>query len=181
MWNYWDHEHITAMHEGFERVDVLYERGDVVVHLLTLKSPPFGWPKVRTLMFMRRESEERIVCCNTMLGMPVITTIDITEPEPDKSDYHMRYQFILLGWRRLFAPLFRWHLNRSVPLWNARQWREDLPIKLRRQKMLRAGFRDFKGLPDRIEDRRYDGPITCELPIARLKGSPVDPPDLRRK
>jgi hypothetical protein len=40
--------------------------------------------------------------------------------------------------------------------------------------MLRHGFRDFVGLPDRVEDRRYDGPLECRLPIPRLPDSPVN-------
>jgi hypothetical protein len=36
------------------------------------------------------------------------------------------------------------------------------------------GFRDFVGLPERVADRRYHGPLEYRLPIPRLPDSPVN-------
>ena len=116
-----------------------------------------------------------------MLGMSVISEIDITDVKTDKSKYKMRYRFFLVGWRKAFAPLIGTYLKLTVPWWNARQWKEDLPIKLRRQKMIRAGFKDFMGLPEKIEDRSFDGPIKCDLPVHRLKKSSVNTEDIITK
>jgi len=176
MWNYWDHEHLAPVHKGVGEGFVVYEKGDFVVHYFSALVPFLSFLKVGTMVAMFREDENTIVLHNTMAGMPAISRIEITEPEIDRSVYHMRYRFVISGWRLLFAPLIEWYLRRQVPWWNARQWREDLPIKQRRQKVLRAGFKDFKGLPDRVEDRHYGGPLSCDLPVPRLKGSPVDSP-----
>ena len=49
-----------------------------------------------------------------------------------------------------------------------RTWNEDLPLKLRRQKVKRMNFKDFKGLPNKIINRKFTGPISFKLPIKRL-------------
>jgi hypothetical protein len=63
-----------------------------------------------------------------------------------------------------------------VPIWNDRIWKEDLPLKLRRHRALRSGFKDFNGLPDEISQRRAEGPLKIPLKVPRLKGCPIDEP-----
>src|SRR5690606_20599371 len=99
----------------------------------------------------------------------------IREDRADHCVFTMNYKFVFRGWRKLLAPLLR----RLIARWNAQVWEEDLPLKLRRQKMLRHGFRDFVGLPERIGDRRHDGPIEFRLPLPRFPESAVD--ELRRQ
>lgn len=65
-------------------------------------------------------------------SFPSITKITIHEDPPDHITHHTAYTFFLRGWRRLLAPL----LSPMIARWNARMWEEDLPLKLRRQKML---------------------------------------------
>ena len=181
MWNYWDQEHILSTHGGIDESNVVYEREGVAINLFSMRFPVLSFLKINSMVTMIREDENTIVVYNTMAGMPAMTRIEITEPEKDRSVYHMRYRFILYGWREWLSPLIEWYLRKRVPWWNDRQWREDLPIKQRRQKVMRAGFKDFKGLPDDVQDRHYDGPLNCELPVPRLKGSPVDPPEFRNE
>jgi hypothetical protein len=181
MWNYWDHEHVNVIHKGIKDAKVLYEDKGSATLLLTLRAPILSFLLIHTLVFMRRKSETSFTVMNTMLGMPVISEIDIVEFEPDKSKYKMRYRFYLIGWRKLVAPLIGVYLKVTVPWWNSRQWKEDLPVKLRRQKMIRAGFKDFKGLPEKIEDRHFDGPIKCDLPVQRLIKSSVNTEDFIAK
>lgn len=162
------------MHASFNDVKILYESENIAIQLLTLKAPILGFMDVKTMMTIIRKSPGTIIGFNTMLGMPVETTITITETRKDHSVFTMNYRFHLSGFRQWFTPLIKLVLRPLVGFFSARQWREDLPIKLRRQKILRLGFKDFQGLPDRIEDRVYDGPLECTLPVPRLKGSPVD-------
>ena len=42
-------------------------------------------------------------------------------------------------------------------------------LKLRRQKVIRMNFKDFRGLPKKIKERKFLGPIDFKLPITRLK------------
>ena len=65
-------------------------------------------------------------------------------------------------------------LKKLIPVWNETVWNEDLPIKLRRQKVIDMNFKDFIGLPKDLKDRKYDGPIKFTLPIRRPKKSSRD-------
>ena len=50
--------------------------------------------------------------------------------------------------------------------WNEKVWQEDLPLKLRRQKVMRNGFVDFSGLPEKIIDRKREGVLPYPSGIA---------------
>ena len=82
----------------------------------------------------------------------------------------MNYKFILKGWCQLLAPF----LPKMIDKWNLQVWLEDLPLKIRRQKVVRWGFKDFIGLPEKVQDRRFEENIPFELPIKRHKQSPVN-------
>ena len=66
--------------------------------------------------------------------------------------------------RAILYPL----IKLMIPKWNEATWNEDLPLKLRRQKVKRMNFKDFKGLPKKIKDRKFSGKIDFKLPITRL-------------
>ena len=57
--------------------------------------------------------------------------------------------------------------------WNEKVFKEDLPIKIRRQKMIDLNFKDFKGLPLDIS-QRANGKYTFKLPIPRIVSSKRD-------
>ena len=63
-----------------------------------------------------------------------------------------------------------------IPKWNEKVWLEDLPVKLRRQKVLEMNFKDFKGLPKKISQRlrSEDDNISFKLPIPRPLNSSRD-------
>ena len=50
---------------------------------------------------------------------------------------------------------------------------EDLPIKIRRQKITDLNFRDFRGMPSDISDR-VNGKYIFKLPIPRIVSSARD-------
>ena len=52
---------------------------------------------------------------------------------------------------------------------------EDLPLKIRRQKVLRNNFKDFYGLPKKMQDREYHEVIEdIKLPVKRPRKSSRD-------
>ena len=77
----------------------------------------------------------------------------------------VNYKFKFTGLRILLYPLIKF----LIPRWNKRTWNEDLPLKLRRQKIKRMNFKDFKGLPKKLKDRKFSGLIDFRLPIKRLR------------
>lgn len=174
-WNHWDHEHVTVAHEaGWVGGGLLYEDEKYAIAIVTIRVPVFSFLTSQALNINIRHDDETMYTIHLgLFGVPSVTRIRIHEDRPDHVVHTTTYKFLLRGWRRLLAPLLP-HLMRT---WNERTWREDLPLKLRRQKVLRLGFRDFVGLPDRIEDRVNDGPLRCRLPIARFPESWVN--DLR--
>jgi hypothetical protein len=89
----------------------------------------------------------------------------------------MNYKFYLNGWRIILRPF----LNKMIPVWNEKVWKEDYPVKIRRQKILDMGFKDFYGLPKEIENRiKTNGERKFKLPIARPKNSTRDQHPLRK-
>lgn len=174
VWNYWDHEHVAVVHAGIKNFQILYEKSDCVVLLGIVKFPIFSFLTYSIVHTMVRVDENTLAGFNNIFGIPVRATIKITETKPEYSLYEMTYEFMVDGWRKIFLPILEPFLKRVMPWWNQRQWNEDLPLKKRRQKVLRLGFKDFQGLPEKISDRHFDGPLKCELPIKRLPGSFVN-------
>ena len=177
IWNYYDLEHFIPVHKGWGEFITLYESADTISFLGTMKSPFLPFLTVNSLVVQVRHDDNTLKVINTMLGVSVLSTIKITEIRKDYSAFEMSYKFIFMGWREFLLPAVEPILRRLVVFWNDRQWREDLPVKLRRQKVLRLGFKDFKGLPDKISERHYDGPIKNSLPVPRLKDSYANIPE----
>lgn len=176
MWNYCDLEHFIPIHKGWTDFTTIYESSTTIAYWGTMRSPFFPLWAVDSFIVQVRHDDNTLKVMNTMLGVPVLSTIKITETRKDYSAFEMSYKFIFMGWKELLLPLVEPILRRLVVFWNNRQWEEDLPVKLRRQKVLRMGFKDFKGLPDKLSDRFYDGPIECPLPVPRLKDSSANIP-----
>lgn len=171
MWNYWDHEHLTVVHRNYTNAKILYENERVVLIWLTFRLPILSFIKSTSLNVMIQEDAETIRAINLgLLGVPAETIVTVKEIRKDHCVLTMRYRFFLKGWKIFLAPF----IMRMIPKWNEQVWLEDLPLKLRRQKVLRMGFKDFVGLPERLEDRVYEGDIKLQLPIARFKTSPVN-------
>jgi len=167
LWNYWDHEHLVVVHKNYTDARIIYENDTIAALLLTFRLPVFSFLKSQSLNVMIQHGPNVLKAVNTgLFGVPVLTTVRITEDRPDHCHIVINYRVFLLGWRALLTPLIR----RMIPVWNERVWQEDLPLKVRRQKMLRLGFRDFYGLPERVADRAFTGEIPFEkLPLSRLK------------
>ena len=81
---------------------------------------------------------------------------------------------------RHFQP-YKPILKFLVPKWNEKVWLEDLPIKLRRQKVIDMNFKDFIGLPEDINERVFKGNRDLKLPIPRLLNSSRDKHPLKNK
>ena len=170
IWNYLDVEHPEFVHAGMDTFDMVYETTDFNVGICRVINPMFPILRSSSVQVIIRHDENTFVNVSNFFGAPSVVTYKITEPRKDHSVYKMKYTFFLSGWRVLWAPLMKFFL----PKWNERTWTEDLPLKIRRQKVLRMGFKDFVGLPEKIEDRFYEGPLESKFPLYRLPGSPVD-------
>jgi len=170
-WNQWDHEHVTVAHEGgWVAGHLLYEDEKYAVGLVTIRVPIFSFIKSQALNINIKHDAETMFTINLgLFGIPSITRITIVEDRRDHIIHTTNYKFLLRGWRRILALV----LPRLIDHWTESRWQEDLELKMRRQQVLRLGFRDFVGLPDAVEDRCYEGDLTTKLPIPRLGTSPI--------
>ena len=169
LWNYWDHEHLDVVHGGYTKSDILYDRENYMFRTDLIKIPFFPFMKFTTPIFMVQHDNDTLLVFATQIGVLSKTTIT-------KCEITMNYKFYLNGWRGLLRPL----LKKLIPIWNEKVWREDYPVKIRRQKILDMNFKDFVGLPEKITDRTNNSKKEFKLPIPRPKNSTRDQHPLRK-
>jgi hypothetical protein len=169
-WNYWDHEHLDVIHEGYEKVDILYENNNFSFGISTLKIPVIPFLTAKSPLFLVQHDENTQFTFASQFGVLSKTTIKVNPQTRSSCKIVMNYKFYLNGWRIILKPI----LSRLIPIWNEKVWQEDLPVKLRRQKIIDMGFKDFWGLPKNINERNFNGNIEFKLPIPRPKNSTRD-------
>jgi hypothetical protein len=169
-WNFWDFEHGEFVHEGHVEHWVLFEDSTTAVIIATTRVPILSFLKYSSLHVMVRVSETLSQAWNRgWLGVIAAANYQFEKIGRDRTRITITYRFYLQGWRILLAPL----LYRQIGKWSNRIWEEDLPLKLRRQQVMRLGFKDFVGLPDAVADRHNDSDVPLKLPLPKLKNSPV--------
>ena len=175
-WNYWDHEHLDVVHGGYNKSDILYDRKEYMFRVDKIQLPILGFLKPMTPIFTVQHDESTMITYAIQFGVLSKTTIKIESLGKRKCEINMNYKFYLNGWRKLLKPI----LKILVPKWNEKVWIEDFPVKIRRQKVIDLNFKDFVGLPDKIEEREFKGDIKLHLPIPRLKNSSKDKHPLKK-
>ena len=169
-WNYWNHEHLDKIHKGYTKSDIMYDSDNFLFRIDRIRIPIFSFMSIKTPIFMVQHDENTLFTYAIQYGFESKTTITIEEIDKNNCKINMNYKFHVEGWRIIFKPI----LKSLIRKWNERVWIEDLPIKLRRQKMLEMNFTDFHGLPINPSER-YNGIIKdLKLPIVRPKNSSRD-------
>ena len=170
-WNYWDHEHLDIVHNNYKKSDILYDNNNFMFRIDEIKIPLMPFLRANTPIFSVQHDENTLYTYAVQFGITSKTTITIISLEKHKCKITMNYKFYLEGWKRILKPL----LKNLIPIWNERVWKEDLPVKLRRQKVLNMNFKDFIGLPKKYEDRINNNKDNyLKLPIPRPKNSSRD-------
>lgn len=169
-WNYWDHEHLDVVHGGYKSVDILYDQNNFAFGYFTIKIPVIPILYTKSPIFQVQHDDQTQYVFAFQLGVLSKTTIVIKPTSQKSCKISMNYKFYLNGWRRLLKPI----LKKLIPIWNKKVWIEDYNVKLRRQKVLEMGFKDFRGLPD-PEIRENESSIKKTiLPIPRPRNSSRD-------
>ncbi len=170
-WNYWDHEHLDVVHSGYKKSDILYDKNNFMFRIDKVKVP-FPFLKLSTPIFMVQHDENTLLTYAIQLGIVSKTTITINSITNSSCQIIMNYKFFLNGWRKILKPF----LKIMIPKWNEQVWLEDLPVKLRRQKVLNMNFKDFKGLPKELSKRKIKNVTndTFNIPIPRPINSSRD-------
>ena len=166
LWNHWDQDHINYVHKGFyTETEIFYEDDRVVLTYHRLKIPFLPFLIINTVDLQVLKDRNTVCTYGFQFGIPSLSTASYKDIGKDKCQVTVNYKFRFSGIQIFFYPLIKF----LVPRWNDRTWKEDLPLKLRRQKVLRMNFKDYRGLPDKIKDRKFSGIIDFKLPISRLK------------
>ena len=174
-WNYFDHEHLDVVHKGYKKADIIYEDKKSYLAHFTVKAPLIPFLSFDFPVFGYMENDNKYVVHSFQFGIKSKATFTTIEKENNETEITMDYKFDLGGFKIIFYPI----LSYLIKKWNHAVWLEDLPIKYRREKVKRLGFKDFHGLPDKIEERKYEGKIHFELPIKRPRKSPRDKYNLK--
>ena len=166
LWNHWDCDHINYVHKGFyTQSEIFYEDDRFVLIFHSLKVPLIPFLKINTIDVTVLKDKNTVCTYGFQFGIPSLSTAKYKEIAKDKCLVEVNYKFKFTGLNILFYPLIKY----LIPKWNERTWNEDLFLKLRRQKVIRMNFKDFRGLPKKIKERKFLGPIDFKLPITRLK------------
>ena len=165
-WNHWDHEHLHYTHKSFyKKTQIFYEDDRVVFVWHEMHVPLIPFLNVSTYDLTVLKDNNTVVTYGFQFGVPSCSTATYKDISKDKCSVEVNYKFQFTGMLILLYPL----IKLMIPKWNERTWNEDLPLKLRRQKVKRMNFKDFKGLPKKVKDRKFSGKIDFKLPITRLR------------
>ena len=166
LWNHFDHDHINYVHSGsYKSSEIFYEddRSILCIHKMAMPLVPFL--KINTIDVTILKDRNTILTYGFQYGIPSLSETKYKEISKDKCVVEVNYKFQFNGLDILFYPLIKFLL----PKWDKRTWDEDLPIKLRKQKIQKLNFKEYKGLPKKIKDRKSVGQINFKIPFKRLQ------------
>ena len=125
---------------------------------------PFLPIKVNTLHTLTNLHDNNVLVVDTMpLGIIAQLHMEYIALGKNKTKLINNYK---LDMPIIFWP-FKKLIIKVIKKWNATNWDEDLPVKIRRQLALNHGFRDFYG----VQKGKKTDPLSIKLPLPRLKDS----------
>jgi len=171
IWNYFDHQHVVGTHfKYYSRYKIIAEKNEWSLVQRFYRLPIIGL-KTSSYGYMWLENPNLIRSFQFgKMGMVMDQTIELKDLGPDKCLVSTEYRLEAPGIFKPFEPLWR----RITAKWFINTWDEDAPMRIRRQKVWKLGFRNFAGIdyinkktaqPAQIPDRPY--PI--ELPVPKIK------------
>ena len=171
IWNYFDHQHVVGTHfKYYSRYKIIAEKNEWSLVERFYRLPVIGL-KTSSHGFMYLENPNLIRSFQFgKLGMVVDQSIELNDLGPDRCLVTTEYRLEAPGIFKIFEPLWR----RMTAKWFINTWDEDAPMRLRREKVWKLGFRNFSGIdyinkkvaqPEHLPVRPY--PI--ELPVPKIK------------
>jgi len=166
LWNYWDGEHLIPVHGGYSYAKFLYQ-GDRFTLALFGTKPPFVPFSIPTIAFVVQHKDYVQLTYALQLVLLSKTRIEIEPKTRNSCVVRVSYRMIL-PWlfRGLYTPLAR-----LVPRWFNTVYEEDLPLRIRRQRVIEAGFVDYKGMPCWRSDVSNKTEYRLKFPLLPAKGS----------
>ena len=81
LWNYWDHEHLDIVHEGYQQSDILYDKKNFLFRVDKIKVPAVPFLKFTTPIFMVQDTSEVLIVYAIQMGIISKTTITIKKTD----------------------------------------------------------------------------------------------------
>jgi hypothetical protein len=130
-----------------------------------MKIPLIPFFSIGTVDLTALKDKNTVLTYGFQFEIPSLTTTKYNEISKNRCLVETNYKFKFTGLQILLYPLIKF----LIPRWNERTWNEDLPLKLRRQKVKKINFKDFKRLPKKMKDRKLSSKDEFRLPIKRLR------------
>ena len=162
LWNTWDHEHLHFVHKQFRSAHMMFESPHCAILKTKVSIPIIPIPMSCTHCLFQLENQDVQVIDFLPFGVTSKLKMEFREIDSKKTELINTYQ---LEFPFIFFPL-KFILKKIINKWNANNWEEDMPLKIRRQEAVDLGFRDFKGI-----DHRLAGQNKLVLPLGRTPDS----------
>lgn len=168
IWNYFDHEHVVGTHyKLYNSARVIAEKDNWCLVLRHYKLPLIN-VRASSLGFMWLENPRQIRSIQYGRFSALLDqTIHLEDLSPERCLVTSEYRMEVPAFFKLFAPLF----SRVIRRWFDDTWAEDAPMRVRRWKLWKLGFKDFEGLPYVNEGKAAPAsafrPYPIEVPVPK--------------
>jgi hypothetical protein len=177
MWNYYDHEHLVGTHyKLYDKTRVLAERGNWSLVFRSKRMPllPFYTSGIG---FQYMDGNVMKSFHKDSIGFMLEMEALFEDLPADRCSVTVTYRINTHRVFKIFEPFFKKIFER----WFWATWEEDAPMRLRRWKVHKLGFKDFGGIdyinkklpkPESIGFGKYefDPPVKSSSPIKTPAG-----------
>jgi hypothetical protein len=177
MWNYYDHEHLVGTHfKLYDKARVLAEKDNWCLVFRSKRMPllPFYTGGIG---FMYMDGNTMKSFHKDTIGFMLEMEALFTDLPNDRCRVNVTYRINTHPFFKIFHGMF----TKLFEKWFWATWEEDAPMRLRRWKVHKLGFKDFVGIdyinkkstkPAKLEYPPYifDPPVKTSSPIKTATG-----------
>lgn len=160
MWNYYDHEHLIGTHyKLYDYARIIAEKDDWAL-VYRSKKTPFLPLWTGGLALQRMEGNVMKTTHQDLIGFLLEMEVIFDDLPNDRCLITVNYKIDVHPFFKIFEPFFK----RVFTYWFHATWEEDEPMRLRRWKVHKLGFKDFNGIdyinkklpkPEKINYSKY--------------------------
>ena len=171
IWNYWDHEHVVGTHfEHYKKVKITFENENECHSERWAKLPYFPfYIKSSDVLILNNENEMEALHTTLFKLIKCKQVFLFNEKEENKCEVTRKDFLEIPKFLKFLQPIF----DKLMKKWFVDVWEEDMPMRERRLKVWKLGFKDFQGI-DYINDPNTKGndntnrKYQLELPIPKI-------------
>lgn len=161
IWNYFDHEHLVGTHHTYyNKARILAERDDWALVYREGNMPILGIP-ISGMGFQYMDGNCMKTFHKDSIGFLLEQETYFEDLPNERSKVTVIYKINVPAFLKFLEPLFKWFFTS----WFHNVWKEDAPMRLRRWKVHKLGFKDFYGIdyinkklpkPEKINYPKYE-------------------------